>query len=646
MATGEDKYMLKRPCAIVTIPRGVSEESILSADKFGDVYSFPLLGKAGDLATTDSSPAKAKVPSANEHTVHTTRNQQALQNQMKSHTSAVTKKTLDFEHELLLGHVSMLTDIAVARLPDEKGTSFVITCDRDEHIRVSRGPPYAHIIHGYCLGHTEFVSRICVGIAKVNGQDWDEPDKGDAKGDERSKIAVSGIWDVAFDLDSKERPGTIMVACEGVEALVIFNLSKDYKLRHAQTLLLKGNVLDLVVPNPNTGSVVVSIDNVHVPGSTTVQRSTTEPTVLLQSFIREPNKEDLLWKEDVEVKTGRYLPEYHEAKGEHDFFECCRSPEIASTITLQPIERFEGLLDAAIIFSDILVIPQAMGMEVVMVDKKGPHFPDPLISPDDAQYREIMERPVDVTKELDYVYKAITLTRQKLAGRVPLIGFCGAPWTLMSYMVEGGGSKLFVQAKTWIFRYPDQSKALLQKIAELCVEYLARQVLAGAQLIQVFDSWASELSPDSFQTFSLPYLRYISMHLLLRLKELHREPVPMIVFAKGAWYALDWLCGSNYDVVGLDWLQDPAEAVRVARGRVTLQGNADPGVLYGGREAISSVVRQMVRGFGGGTKGWIVNLGHGITPGVKPDDLGFFLAEVQRVAREGQGTEDDRERVQ
>ena len=183
--------------------------------------------------------------------------------------------------------------------------------------------------------------------------------------------------------------------------------------------------------------------------------------------------------------AGRYLPEYHEEKGKNDFFECCRSPEIASNLTLQPIDRYAGLVDAAIIFSDILVIPQAMGMEVIMVDKKGPHFPDPLQTPDDEQYKEVMERKVDVKESLDYVYKAITLTRKKLAGRVPLIGFCGAPWTLLSYMVEGGGSKMFIQVKTWIYKYPEATKALLQKIAELCVEYLALQVEAGAQVRSV-----------------------------------------------------------------------------------------------------------------------------------------------------------------
>ncbi|KAF2754256.1 uroporphyrinogen decarboxylase [Pseudovirgaria hyperparasitica] len=332
-------------------------------------------------------------------------------------------------------------------------------------------------------------------------------------------------------------------------------------------------------------------------------------------------------------QAGRYLPEYHEAKGNRDFFECCRSPEIASTLTLQPIERYAGLVDAAIIFSDILVIPQAMGMEVVMVDKKGPHFPNPLKSPEDGQYGEVMDRDVDVKKELDYVYKAITLTRQKLQGRVPLIGFCGAPWTLMSYMIEGGGSKMFIQVKTWIYKYPEESKRLLDKIARLCVEYLAEQVIAGAQMIQVFDSWAGELSPSAFKTFSMPYLTYIADNLPPRLIELGQPVVPMTVFAKGAWYALEDLCKTNYNTIGLDWLHAPAEAYQVAKKyNKVLQGNADPGVLYGGKAAITAAVEEMVHGFEGGKQGWIANLGHGITPFVKPDDLLHYFQEIHRLS--------------
>lgn len=305
-------------------------------------------------------------------------------------------------------------------------------------------------------------------------------------------------------------------------------------------------------------------------------------------------------------------------------------------------------MDAAIIFSDILVIPQAMGMTVEMLPAKGPHFPKRLTSPLDGQYKEILDRKVDVAKELDYVYKAITMTRQKLKGRVPLFGFCGAPWTLVCYMVEGGGSKLFAEIKTWIYKYPEETKALLQKIAEICVEYLALQVQAGAQLIQVFDSWAAELSPVSFKEFSEPYLRYISANLPKRLSDMGLEQVPMVVFAKGAWYALDSLCDMGYQVVGLDWLQDPAEAVKVRGDRpIVFQGNADPGILYGSHEAITKAVEQMTKGFGGGKKGWIANLGHGksfapiftpslpsagITPGVKPDDLKFYFQEVHRIA--------------
>lgn len=180
--------------------------------------------------------------------------------------------------------------------------------------------------------------------------------------------------------------------------------------------------------------------------------------------------------------AGRYLPEYHEAKGNRDFFECCRDPEVATTITLQPVQRYAGLIDAAIIFSDILVIPQAMGMVVEMVDKKGPHFPSPLKTPDDGQYGQVLAKDVDVAAELDYVYKAVTLTRQRLQGQVPLIGFCGAPWTLFCYMVEGGGTKLFAQVKTWIYKYPEESKQLLAKIADICVDHLALQVKAGAQV--------------------------------------------------------------------------------------------------------------------------------------------------------------------
>ena len=277
-------------------------------------------------------------------------------------------------------------------------------------------------------------------------------------------------------------------------------------------------------------------------------------------------------------------------------------------------------------------------MVVEMIDKKGPHFPAPLVSPDDGQYASVMAKDtLAAVEELEYVYRAITLTRTKLQGRVPLIGFCGAPWTLLCYMTEGGGTKLFIQSKTWLYKYPEATRALLQKIAEVCVEYLARQVQAGAQLVQVFDSWAGELSPTSFRDFALPSLAYISENLPKRLAELGLEQVPMILFPKGAWYALDTVCSreasGGYDVIGLDWQHAPAEAVKTRGDRkVVLQGNADPGVLYGTKEAITATVKEMVEGFGWAERqsGWIVNLGHGITPLVKPDSLKFFLEEIHR----------------
>ncbi|KAE8360376.1 uroporphyrinogen decarboxylase [Aspergillus caelatus] len=329
-------------------------------------------------------------------------------------------------------------------------------------------------------------------------------------------------------------------------------------------------------------------------------------------------------------QAGRYLPEYHEVKGNRDFFECCRDPEIASTLTLQPVDRYEGLIDAAIIFSDILVIPQALGMHVEMIHKKGPHFPEPLLSPKDSQYAKITRKQIDISVDLEYVYKAITLTRQKLNGRVPLIGFCGAPWTLFCYMVEGGETKTG-QSKAWIYNYPAESKVLLQRVAETCVEHLALQIAAGAQFVQVFDSKAGELSPSSFDLFALPYLRYISVTLPRRLEEMGLEAIPMAVFAKGAWYAVESLCQSGYDVLSLDWLHDPEEAVRVTKGRITIQGNADPSVLYGNHVAITEAVEAMVKGFTVGSRPWIANLGHGITPLVNPENLRFFFEEIHRL---------------
>ncbi|KAF9534993.1 Uroporphyrinogen decarboxylase [Crepidotus variabilis] len=350
--------------------------------------------------------------------------------------------------------------------------------------------------------------------------------------------------------------------------------------------------------------------------------------LLLRAARGEATERAPVW---VMRQAGRYLPEFRKVRESHGFFEICQSPPLATEITLQPIRRYTGLLDASIIFSDILVIPQAMGMEVLM--NPGPQFPEPLDTPADV---EKLRKVVDVDKELGYVFKAITQTRTELNGEVPLIGFCGAPWTLFAYMIEGGGNKTYQKSKTWLFRHPEESKALLQRIADVCVDYLVGQVKAGAQLLQVFDSNAGELSPYDFVQFSFPTLRHISKLVKQRLEEQNLPVVPMTVFAKGANSSLGLIAEKGgYDVVGLDWLTDPVEARKLVGDKVALQGNMDPSVLYGGRDAIEATVRRMSEGFRKGKGGWIANLGHGITPGVDPEDMRWFLECVHKYSALG-----------
>jgi len=326
-------------------------------------------------------------------------------------------------------------------------------------------------------------------------------------------------------------------------------------------------------------------------------------------------------------QAGRYLPEFRAVRKDHEFFEICRTPELACEVTLQPIRRYSGLLDASIIFSDILVIPQAMGMEVIM--NPGPHFPEPLVTPDDVGK---LYKNVDVHKELGYVFDAITMTRHGLKGQVTLIGFCGAPWTLMAYMIEGGGSKTLQKSKTWLFKYPEASKALLDRIADVCVDFLVGQVEAGAQLLQVFDSWAGELSPNAFREFSLPSLAKISKGVRSRLSEKGVQAVPMILFAKGVNTSLSTLKDAGYDTLGLDWCIEPSVARGLVGDNVALQGNVDPNILYGGNEAIERETKRMCESFknGGPTRAWIANLGHGITPEVDPEALRFYLQCVHK----------------
>ncbi|KAK1165231.1 uroporphyrinogen decarboxylase-like isoform X1 [Acipenser oxyrinchus oxyrinchus] len=320
-------------------------------------------------------------------------------------------------------------------------------------------------------------------------------------------------------------------------------------------------------------------------------------------------------------QAGRYLPEFREARAGKDFFETCRSPEACCELTLQPLRRFP--FDAAIIFCDILVVPQALGMEVLMVPGKGPTFPEPLKEPEDLLR---LKPQVDVEAELGYVFKAITLTRHKLEGKVPLIGFTGAPWTLMTYMIEGSGSPTMSKAKRWLYCHPEASHKLLRQLTNVIVEYLLGQVSAGAQALQVFESHAGCLGPVQFNEFALPYLQDIARRVKEKLKKSGLDMVPMIVFAKDAHYALEDLSRSRYEVVGLDWTVDPKEARARTGGRVSLQGNMDPCGLYAPKEKIGEIVKKMVEGFG--TQRYIANLGHGLYPDMDPDHVGAFVEAV------------------
>lgn len=325
-------------------------------------------------------------------------------------------------------------------------------------------------------------------------------------------------------------------------------------------------------------------------------------------------------------QAGRYLPEFQQIRQRHQFFDICRDPELASEVTLQPIRRFN--LDAAIIFSDILVIPQALGMEVKMVAGVGPVLPNPIVEPADVK---TLKANINVEQELGYVCKAITLTRHKLNGKVPLIGFAGAPFTLMAYMVEGGGSKTLSKTKKFLYQNPYDSLNLLNLLAETIVDYLVAQVKAGAQLLQVFDSNAGFLGPNQFRQFSLPFLKKISAGVKQSLAEADIPSVPLIVFAKNVHYGLQELSESQYDVISLDWTIAPSEARARVGGAVTLQGNLDPCALYAQPEHIEEMVKQMVEGFG--TERYIANLGHGIYPDVKPEHVSTFVNAVHKYSR-------------
>jgi uroporphyrinogen decarboxylase len=260
-----------------------------------------------------------------------------------------------------------------------------------------------------------------------------------------------------------------------------------------------------------------------------------------------------------------------------------------------------------------------------MLDGVGPHFPNPIRTLEDLGR---INKEVDVDKELGYVYDAITLTRRKLDGRVPLFGFVGAPWTLFAYMIEGGGSKTLSKAKSWLFKHPKESHWLLQRAADVVVDFLVGQAKAGAQILQVFDSWGGELNQSQFHKFSLPYLTQIASRVKMHLNALSLV-VPLVVFAKGVHHSFDSLSSIGYDVVSLDWTLDPKIVADVTKNRVVLQGNADPALLYAPKDVIRTEVAKMISRFDSGSNGHIANLGHGMHPDHDPEHLRVYLQAIR-----------------
>jgi uroporphyrinogen decarboxylase len=314
-------------------------------------------------------------------------------------------------------------------------------------------------------------------------------------------------------------------------------------------------------------------------------------------------------------QAGRYLPEYRAIRAKHSFLEMVRTPELVAEVTIQPVDLIG--VDAAIIFSDILVVPEAMGMELVVEEgQSGPRFPKPI-----RLYKQIKNlRDTKPAQSLSYVMDAIRLTKEKLAGRVPLIGFSGSPWTLFAYMVEGQGSKDFRHAKEMLFTRSEEAHLMLRKISDVVAQYLIAQIEAGADIVQIFDTWAGILTPEDFKEFSLEYIAEI-----IRLVKTHTgNRAPIIVFCKGANHSLMEQSVTGCDVLGLDWTIDIAEAKAIIGNEVALQGNLDPAILYTSEMVIEERVRAIAERMGEPT-GHIFNLGHGITPDVDPDNARAFV---------------------
>lgn len=312
-------------------------------------------------------------------------------------------------------------------------------------------------------------------------------------------------------------------------------------------------------------------------------------------------------------QAGRILPEYRAVRASvSGFIELAQTPELAAEVTVQPVDILG--VDAAIIFSDILVIPEAMGLPYEMVEKKGPFFPTTIKNKADIDRMQIA-RP---EAELSYVLDAIKITKKELDGRVPLIGFAGCPWTIFCYMIEGAGSKTFAKARKMLYTEPGLAHALLDKITASTIAYLKAQIASGADLVQIFDSWAGILPPDHYEQFSMRYIRTICEAI---------DEVPVTVFAKGAYFARAQMRDLRCETIGLDWNMDIQESRKIIGHGKTLQGNLDPCALYGSSAQVAQATRDMLDQFGDSRH--IANLGHGVYPDIKPDKVKVFVDTVK-----------------
>lgn len=334
--------------------------------------------------------------------------------------------------------------------------------------------------------------------------------------------------------------------------------------------------------------------------------------LFLRACKREHVERTPIW---IMRQAGRYLPQYRAVREKADFLKMCQTPELATEVTLQPVDLIG--VDAAIIFSDILVIPTAMGMNLEMKESVGPVFHDPIR--DESDYDRL--KKIDPTVDLKYVLDAVSLTKKELNGRVPLIGFSGSPWTLLTYMVEGRGSKNFSVVKKLIYSNPKLAHKLLDKIADAVSEYLSAKIEAGADAVQIFDTWGGILSQDDFFEFSWEYVTKI-------IANIKRKDQPVIFFPKGVNYKLKKLAKCGADVIGLDWTADIGRTRKKIGDKVALQGNLDPTTLYASHEIIAERAKAVLESFGNGT-GHVFNLGHGILPDVPPENAKFLVDYVK-----------------